>query len=59
MGPAGPGGWASAGGPERVGPLGSARSSRIGLFFLNLFLMLETIPEIAEIVLKARKILRK
>jgi hypothetical protein len=27
----GPGGWAS--GPERVGPSGSARSSRIGFFF--------------------------
>jgi hypothetical protein len=53
-------GWAPPGqaaGPARIGPLGSARSSRIGLFFSNLFLMPETIPEIAEIVLKARKIL--
>jgi hypothetical protein len=33
MGPAEPGGWAGAGGLERIGPLGSARSSRIGLFF--------------------------
>jgi hypothetical protein len=43
--------WALAGsrpgGPERVGPSGSARSSRIGFFpfFLNLFLMPETIPK--------------
>jgi hypothetical protein len=35
---------------------GSAQSDRI-VFFSNLFLMPETIPEIAEIVLKARKIL--
>jgi hypothetical protein len=39
---------------------GSAQSGRIVLlFFSNLFLMPETIPEIAEIVLKARKILEK
>jgi hypothetical protein len=41
-------------------PSGSARSSRIGfLFFSNLFLMPETIPDNLETILKARKILRK
>jgi hypothetical protein len=63
MGFGGPAGWASAGagGMERVGPSGSARSSRIGFFsfFSNLFLMPETIPQYLEIVLKARKILEK
>jgi hypothetical protein len=61
MGLGGPGGWAGvgAGGPEWVRPSGSARSWRIVVCFPNLFLMPETIPENAEIVLKARKILEK
>jgi hypothetical protein len=60
MGLGGPGGrvGAGAGGPERVGPSGSAHSRRI-VVFSNLFSMPETIPENAEIVLKARKILEK
>jgi hypothetical protein len=53
----GPGGRAGAGGLGRAA--GSAQSDRIVLFFSNLFLMPEKIPEIAEIVLKAQKILRK
>jgi hypothetical protein len=43
----------------RVGPSGSAQTGTIGFLFLNLFLMQETIPENLEIVLKARKILKK
>jgi hypothetical protein len=60
VGSAGPR-WASAGllaGPAgRVGPTGSAQSGRIGfqVFFSNLFLIPETIPENLEIVLKAQK----
>jgi hypothetical protein len=50
-----------AAGPRRVrvGPSGSAQTGTIGFLFLNLFLMQETIPENLEIVLKARKILKK
>jgi hypothetical protein len=43
----------------RVGPTGSAQSGSICFIFFELFLMPETIPEKLEIVLKARKILRK
>jgi hypothetical protein len=56
-------GWAPPGqaaGPERVGPSGSARSSRVDfLFFSNLFLMRKQIPEKSRNCLEARKILRK
>jgi hypothetical protein len=60
MGPAGPGHRVGGRGSERDGPSGSAQTEGIVfLFFSNLFLMLETIPENLEIVLKARKILEK
>jgi hypothetical protein len=51
MGLGGPGGWASvgAGGPERVGPSGSARSSRIG-FFEFILLMRKQFQKNLEIV---------
>jgi hypothetical protein len=57
MGPAGPGGRA---GQVRVEPTSSAQVEKDRFsFFRILFLIPETIPEIAEIVLMARKILRK
>jgi hypothetical protein len=52
-------GWRGRG-RERVGSAaGSAQSGRMVLFFSNLFFMAETIPEIAKILLKARKIHEK
>jgi hypothetical protein len=42
-----------------VGPQARPNPIEFFFFFSNLFLIPETIPEIAEIVLKARKILRK
>jgi hypothetical protein len=51
---------AGAGGPERVGPSGSARSSRIGfVYFFEFIFNVKTIPEKSRNCLKARKILRK
>jgi hypothetical protein len=55
MGPAGPGGWADAGGPERVGPSGSARSSRIGFF---IFLFSEIISSAKTLTVKSSKCLQ-
>jgi hypothetical protein len=53
MGPAGPGGWADAGGPERVGPSGSARSSSIGFFLFS-----EIISSAKTITVKSSKCLQ-
>jgi hypothetical protein len=52
MGLGGPGGRpsAGAGGPERVGPSGSARSSRMGFVFSNLFLMQKQFQKSLKIV---------
>jgi hypothetical protein len=57
--------WASRGpaaGPAEgrwVGPSGSAQIDRIGFVFFKFIVNIKTIPENLEIVLKARKILRK
>jgi hypothetical protein len=60
MGLSGPGGRAGADGPERVGPSGSARSSRIDFsFFIEFIFNAKIIPEKPRNCLKARKILRK
>jgi hypothetical protein len=53
MGPAGPGSWDGACGPERVGPSGSARSSRIGFFKFS-----ETISSAKTITVKSSKCLQ-
>jgi hypothetical protein len=51
MGLGGPGSQAGAGGPERVGPSGSVRSSGIDFSpFLNLFLMRKQFQKNLEIV---------
>jgi hypothetical protein len=60
VGPVGPGGWAGAGGPERVGPLGSAQSGKVDfVFFLKYIFSAKEFQRNSGNSFKALKILRK